>query len=189
MIDLCLKENGRIAALKNECFSVPFTPDAYGFFIETDGEKTDVELTAKTGMAVYAGSVENLLFSLEYGRYEDYLAIDLRIENTGGDFGGRIGFHTGVDTCMVSWPQWHDVFFPTLLRCEKTHLWGYFMNTAENALAIATDGPVASYDLRYNYAQYGEGDGGHRIHGADILFYQNTVLPARHPQHLRVMKA
>ena len=43
MIDLCLKENGRIIVLKNECFSVPFTPDTYGFFIETDGEKTDVD--------------------------------------------------------------------------------------------------------------------------------------------------
>lgn len=51
MIDLCLKENGRIVVLKNECFSVPFTPDAYGFFIETDGEKTDVELTVPTETA------------------------------------------------------------------------------------------------------------------------------------------
>jgi hypothetical protein len=51
---------------------------------------------------------------------------------------------------MKTYPQWHEVSFPTLLRGERTHLWGYFMNTAENALAIATDGPAASWDLRYN---------------------------------------
>lgn len=43
------------------------------------------------------------------------------------------------------------------------------MNTAGNALAIATSGPVASYDIRYNRLE--DGDYGHRILGTDILFF------------------
>ena len=100
------------------------------------------------------------------------------IENRGEDFCGKIGMHVGVDTYMEKYPFWHEKFFPTLLRCEKTHLWGYYMNTEENALAIATSAPVASYDIVYNYSEdpltKTKKEGLHRILGTDILFYQNT---------------
>ena len=186
-------EHGKIRDIQSGTFSVPFTPEKYGFFVEKNGKITDAELTEKDGaLSEYAGVIEDLAFCLRYEIFDTHLVIHVRIENKGEDFDGRIGFHTGPDTFMETYPQWHEVFFPTLLRCEKTHLWGYFMNTAENALAIATDGPAASWDLRYNALTDrtdGIVDGGHRIYGADILFYQNTILPERHPQNLRIMKA
>ena len=189
-------DHGKITDISSGSFTVPFTPDNYGFFVEKDGRIIDVDLTEKNAedpdRAGYAGAFESLAFALRYEDRGTYLVISVRIENDGDDFDGRIGFHTGVDTVMRSYPQWHKVFFPTLLRCEKTHLWGYFMNTAENALAVATDGPAASYDIRYNSLSDrtdGFVDGGHLVLGADILFYQNTILPKRHPQDLKVMRA
>ena len=102
-------------------------------------------------------------------------------------FRGTIGLQTGVDSRMEEYPQWHKPFFPTLLRCEKTHLWGYYMNTAGNALAIATSGPVASYDIRYNRLWYG--DYGHRIDGTELLFFADCSLPSRHPQNQKVLES
>ncbi len=187
------EEHGKIRDVQSGTISVPFTPEKYGFFVEKNGKITDAELTEKDeALSEYVGAFEDLAFGLKYEIFDTHLVIHVRIENRGEDFGGRIGFHIGPDTFMKTYPQWHEVFFPTLLRCEKTHLWGYFMNTAENALAIATDRPAASWDLRYNaLSDRTDGiiDGGHRIYGADILFYQNTILPERHPQNLRIMKA
>jgi hypothetical protein len=93
---------------------------------------------------------------------------------------------------MEKYPLWHEKFFPTLLRCEKTHFWGYYMNTAERALAIATAESVASYDIVYNYSAdpltKEKTEGKHRILGTDILFYQNTKLPDRHPEERKIMR-
>ncbi len=193
-MEIHFEESWKIKEICSKAFDIPFTPRNYGFFISKQDETFPVELMERSDPSshetIYTGTLEGLIFTMQYENCGEYLGIRVRIENTGDDFDGRIGFHTGVDTYMESYPQWHDVFFPTLLRCEKTHLWGYFMNTAENALAIATDAPVASYDLQYNgYYEDAMFHGLHRIFGADILFYQNTILPARHPQHLRVMKA
>ena len=60
------------------------------------------------------------------------------------------------------------------------------MNTAGNALAIATSGPVASYDIRYNRLE--DGDYGHRILGTDILFFHDGILPDRHTLDLNQLK-
>ena len=183
-------ENGIISNIKTGSFSVPFVPENYGFFVYRDDQHTAVELQ-KDGEG-YTGFIGDLKCSLCYEQQETFFAVHVKVENQGGDFDGRIGFHVGVDTYMERYPEWNDKFFPTLLRCEKTHLWGYYMNTAENALAVATAGPVASYDIQYNKVGDSvdeEKDCGHRIPGTDILFYQNTILPKRHPEHLKVMKA
>ena len=183
-------DDGGILNIKTGSFSVPFVPENYGFFVYKDDQHIAVELQ-KDGEE-YNGFVENLNCSLRYEQQENFFSVHIRIENQGKDFSGKIGFHVGVDTYMEKYPEWNDKFFPTLLRCEKTHLWGYYMNTAENALAVATSHPVASYDIQYN--KVGDSvdedkDCGHRIPGTDILFYQNTILPKRHPEHLKIMKA
>lgn len=140
--------NEKISAIITDDFTVPFMKDNYGFFLEKDGVKTNIELK-KSDMG-FAGECNGIEFGLSYKQMNNHLEINISIENKGKDFDGRIGFVTGVDSYMTHYPQWNDLFFPTLLRCEKTHLWGYYMNTAENALAIATKAPVASYDISYN---------------------------------------
>lgn len=181
---------GEISEIATDQFFVPFAPENYGFFVQKDEIHYAVELQEEQGS--FWGILENLHFKLDYESCEDFLKINVEIENQGTDFDGRIGFHMGVDTYMVGYPEWHDKFFPTLLRCEKTHLWGYYMNTKENALAVATAEPIASYDILYNMTEDSSASQelhcGHRIMGTDILFYQNTILPERHPEHLKIMR-
>ena len=182
-------KNEKISKIVTENFVVPFMEDNYGFFVEEAGEKKSVELLENGDK--YTGSYGDMAFELGYTQKSDFLEVNISIENKGQDFSGRIGFVTGIDSYMTHYPQWNDLFFPTLLRCEKTHLWGYYMNTAENALAIATSAPVASYDISYNMFAESETSihCGHRILGSNIYFYQNTVLPDRHPDNLKVFKA
>jgi len=181
--------NERIIKIEGDDFTVPFMKDNYGFFIEKDGVKTKIELTEAGNK--YMGIYEGITFGLSYTQRNDCLEINVSLENQGMDFDGRIGFVTGVDSYMTHYPQWNDLFFPTLLRCEKTHLWGYYMNTMENALAIATSEPVASYDISYNLFEESKDviHCGHRILGSNIYFYQNTILPERHPDNLKIFKS
>lgn len=158
--------------------------EGIGFFVEQGGQVNDIKMEKSSNSCLH-GKYGNLYFEQEHMVLEDREEIRIRIENKGDDFDGKIGFHTGVDSYMESYPQWHEKYFPTLLRCEKTHLWGYYMNTREQALAIVTQAPVASYDILYN--KLPEGDGGHRILGTDIALFQNTTLPARHPQDQKIL--
>ena len=184
-------EKGQISVIWGEGFSVPFLADRQGFFVETEKGTEEISLSADGDG--FCGEYEGLRFYRCYEKREDHLRLVIRIENHGGNFAGKIGYHVGVDTYMDRYPVWHEKFFPTLLRCEKTHFWGYYMNTAENALAIAADAPIASYDIVYNYSNdpltSDAFSGLHRILGTDLLFYQNTPLPERHPTHLKVMRA
>ena len=180
----------KIKEIRADGFTVPFLTDRQGFFIEKDSHVSEILLTPRE--AGFFGEFGDLFFSLWYEKAEDHLRLHIGIENRGEDFDGKIGMHVGVDTYMEKYPLWHEKFFPTLLRCEKTHLWGYYMNTEENALAIATSESVASYDIVYNYSANPlteeKTEGKHRILGTDILFYQNTQLPDRHPQERRILR-
>ena len=180
----------KIKSIQKDGFTVPFFSERQGFFVETEARTEEISLTScETG---FTGNYRDIFFSLRYETAQDYLCLHIGIENRGEDFCGKIGMHVGVDTYMEKYPLWHDKFFPTLLRCEKTHLWGYYMNTEENALAIATSAPVASYDIVYNYSEdpltKEKKEGLHRIYGTDILFYQNTPLPERHPQDRKILR-
>jgi hypothetical protein len=87
------------------------------------------------------------------------------------------GLQLGLDTWMEKWPDWNQRFFPTLLRCEKTHFWGYAMAPDGRILVIASPDPVASWSVDYN-------GGGHRIFTLNLDLLNAGPLPARHPQGL-----
>lgn len=175
---------GNIMSIETDVFTVPFTHHQ-GIFVEKNGEKRDIQI--RRNGDVFEATYEDVVFTLFYETGNEYLKINVKIENKKNvDFDYNIGFHMGIDSYMERYPQWHEAFFPTMLRCEKTHLWGYYMNTAENALAVATAEPVGSYDIVYN--RLPDGHYGHRICGTDILFFTNTRLPERHPQNFKVLK-
>lgn len=176
----------KISSISACNFTVPFD-DRYGFYAEIDGEMKDVTLAEKDG--TYFGELGELAFSLSYDVCDTYLKINVKVKNNGkDDFCGEIGFHSGVNSYFESYPQWHEPFFPTLLRCEKTHMWGYYMNSAENSLAVATDGPVSSYDIKYNiFHEHNNAHNGHRLYGTDFVFIKNVKLPERHPDNLKVL--
>lgn len=177
--------DGWLSYIEDSGFRIPFT-ESQGLFVETDGVRTQIPMYRKNGC--FRGNLEALHVSLSFVQENACVCLRIRLENRGKvPFRGTIGLQTGVDSWMEEYPQWHKPFFPTLLRCEKTHLWGYYRNTAGNALAIATSGPVASYDIRYNRLWYG--DYGHRIDGTELLFFTDCTLPSRHPQNQKVLEA
>lgn len=177
------RPEGWLAQLETDFCRIPFSANQ-GFFLECDGQETEIACSMQD--RVLAGSWENITVQAEYALHADHVRLHLQVANVGETaFTGKIGFHMGVDSFMANYPQWHEPFFPTMLRCEKTHLWGYYMNTAGNALAVATENSVASYDIRYN--RLADGDYGHRILGTDILLIHDGQLPQRHPDGLRCL--
>lgn len=184
-MNIQLKSNGWLSQICCDDYSVPFT-EHQGFFVEREGQETQIPCCWQNG--ILRGEQDGIKVTAQYKTEADFISLHLQIENTRADaFVGKIGFHTGVDSWMERYPQWHTTFFPTLLRCEKTHMWGYYMNTAGNALAIATSAGVASYDIGYN--RLDDGDFGHRICGTDILFIHDGKMPDRHPQNLNCLPA
>ena len=176
-------QEGWLEAIQCAGYTIPFTADQ-GFFV-CEGEKETVIPCVHEGNDL-VGCWEGIAVHAAFTQTGDAVRLHIRLENTTSrDLHCCVGFHMGVDTCMETYPQWHKPFFPTLLRCEKTHLWGYYMNTAGNALAVATDAPVASYGIRYN--RLADGDYGHRITGTDIYFLHTGDQPPRHPQNLKVL--
>lgn len=90
----------------------------------------------------------------------------------------RVSLMLGVDTYMDEYPAWNGKVFPTMLRCEKTHLWGYLRSPGGQILGVACPDPVPSWSLEYN--QFFS-DNGHRIYTVRLDLMTDKPLPDRHP--------
>ena len=90
---------------------------------------------------------------------------------------GMASVRLGINTSMEDPKVYSNQFFPTMLRCEKTHLWGYFEAPDGRVLAICSPDAVASW--HNNYAELG-----HRIHTVTLDLMHPLPLPQRHPQTL-----
>ncbi len=185
---------GAISSFCANGINVPFGDDLGPSFYykHKDGRRIPVTLSGDEKCA--AGEAEGVRFTLSSEGHGDHLTINATIENVSDkDFAPEfVGLKIGIDTYMIEYPQWNDVFFPTFLRCEKTHFWGYFMSPSEKVVSITCDTPVAAWELDYNYLDpelEDEGGFGHRIHTANLLLLCSGELPERHPQDLRSLKA
>lgn len=97
----------------------------------------------------------------------------------------QLSLRLGIDTEMASYPHWRTVFFPTLMRCERSHFWGYFMTPMGRILTVACPDPIASYHLHYNNSKHRISFGnGHRIRTVSLDLLNPAPLPERHPQGL-----
>jgi hypothetical protein len=90
----------------------------------------------------------------------------------------RLPLTLGVDSFMDSYPRWNGLFFPTLLRCEPTHLWGYMMTPTGRILGIASPDPVGSYTIEYVQAMYA-----HYIYTVSLDLLQKPPVPSHHPAY------
>ncbi len=150
----------------------------------------DAKLQSVAGSRTsFAGTADGIRYSLRYALEGGRLAIMAGMKNE------RASAYTpkaarlvlGINCEMLSYPTWNDRYFPTLLRCEKTHFWGYFMTPRGRILTIGSPDPVASYTLNYEKSSWG--DGGHLINTCSLDLMHALPLPARHPQHLVSLKA
>lgn len=190
MIDYKLLPGGALDYADFDGTKITFRHDGYrGFqFLVYSHEREFAVRLCDDLTGEYCG----LSFSLDYSVTDDALAVCCRVKNTtDSDFSAdRLGVRLGTDCYMEKYPDWNDRFFPTLLRCEKTHFWGYFMSPDGKVLGICSPDPVASWSLDYNRALYGkENHVGHRIYSAVVDLLNKSPQPARHPEGLCVLHA
>lgn len=156
------------------------------FYYKTGDKIIDLPLSEQSA-TLRRGIYDDLSYSVEYKVENDRLMWLLKIKN-GQNVPIQpttIGIKTGLNPYMDHYPDWEDKFFPTLLRCEKTHFWGYLMSPLGKILVIASPDPVASWS--HEYSKVGSPlyqDEGHRITSINIDLINALPLPERHPQNL-----
>ncbi len=141
------------------------------------------KLTAVAGgRTAYEGTADGIRFHLEYSKDQagrltvtatavNTTAVEWRPETA--------GIKVGLDCWMAKYPDWNQAFVPTILRCEKTHFWGYAMTPKGRVVAVASPDPVASWSIDYV--------GDHRISTFNIDLLNAPPLPPRHPQNLSAL--
>ena len=174
-----------------QTLKVGFCRDGYAgprWYFNLDEKEHGVELTCadETGLR-FSGRSQGLTFSLAYEMTGNRLAVIASITNTSGKVfrPEKCGLKIGIDTYMDIYPNWNDKYFPTLLRCEKTHFWGYLMSPLGKILTVCSPDAIASWSLDYNYVyDNGARYGGHRIHTFNLEMLNAGPLPQRHPDEL-----
>ena len=170
-MNIKLNDKNIISEIEYKGIKVPFCDMDCVLYYKKNGEQISLDLP----------------YYVEYAENEDMLTVTVKIKNDSDtDFTPEaIGFRIGIDSYMESYPEWNDKFFPSYLRCEKTHFTGYFMSPLGKIAVVTCDGPVAAWELEYN--KWGTEDEmnchfGHRIYTADLLLTVNDKLPERHPK-------
>lgn len=166
---------------------IPFRDDEHAgpqLFVSNNDKKMTINLNCDEN-ELFIGYFKKIKFTLKYTISENMFIIEINIENSDTkDFiCEKAGLELGIDSYMESYPEWDNCFFPTLLRCEKTHFWGYMMSPMGKVIAIASKDPIASWSLEYNKVNYdGEISVGHRIYTVCLDLLNTNPLPERHPQ-------
>ena len=180
-------DNGTIQSLTwkrpgSEPVDLVFRQDrfaGFSFHVKTarGGEVLLPLARVQPGREDFALNQDGINYSLAYAVKEDRLEVVAQIKNESGQpfSPARVWVNVGVDTEMAKFPEWNQRFFPTLLRCEKTHFWGYFMRPDGIILGIASPDPIASWANDYN-------GGGHRIFTSCLDLLNQDPQPSRHPQ-------
>ena len=147
----------------------------------------DVHLQKQEGSEPnFGGTANGIRYSLLYRLQNNRLAIVAGLKNESAtDYAPKAArLVIGIDCEMKTFPSWNDRYFPTLLRCEKTHFWGYLMTPKGQILTIGSASPVASHNINYDETIWGAGDGGHLIRTCSLDLLHALPLPSRHPQNL-----
>lgn len=130
---------------------------------------------------------------IKYREYRGCPAMEVTLTNRGNVTfqPEKAGLKLGIDTYMDKYPDWFHKYFPTLMRCEKTHFYGYLQTPEEHTLALVSEQPVASWSVDYNLGYMDPAPYwfmGHRIESLNLDLLNELPLPDRHPQHLYELK-
>lgn len=99
----------------------------------------------------------------------------------------KAGLKLGIDTYMERYPEWFGKYFPTLLRNEKSHFYGYLQSPAQHTVALVSEQPVASWSIDYNLGYMDPAPHwfmGHRIESLNLDLLNRLPLPSHYPQDL-----
>lgn len=182
--------DGSLDSLSAGGCPVPLRRDRYRgmkLWLQMAGEPREIPLTP-VGESVFAARVQEQDYQLSYRETGGALEVKIRVHNSDEvSFCPRTLFlTTGIDCYMERYPQWNEMLFPTLLRCEKTHFWGYCMSPQGMVLAMASPDPIASWSLEYSrlqdeWSEHHYLTGGHRIDTFHLHLLAAQPQPQRHP--------
>ena len=142
-------ELGRPTLLEFRGMSVKFSSRRPLALILKDGGE-DVELPLRRAPdGAMVGEYGAIAYDIKFSWSEECFGIRVSVTNMEkSTFSPELlCLRLGIDTYMVKYPQWNDCFFPTLLRCEKTHFYGYLMSPRGDMLGVGCREPVAAYHL------------------------------------------
>ena len=114
--------------------TVEFRTDGYaGPALYRDGMNLPL-LPDRKGLR-YVGEQGGLRYALKYRTDGKGMELEVHCKNVSGKDLDSLQFslRLGINTEMDAYPHWRKVFFPTLLRCEKTHFWGVFDESGRTA--------------------------------------------------------
>lgn len=172
--------------------TIPFfkkTDKAGPLFYVKDDDKEWRGKWVACGWNTYKCEVEGVECVLRYKEHRSWPAIEVTLTNRSvvPFQPQKAGLKMGIDTYMDKYPDWFHKYFPTLMRCEKTHFYGYMQTPEEHTLAIASEQPVASWSVDYNLGYMSSSKHwfmGHRIESLNLDLMNELPLPEGHPQDL-----
>jgi len=194
--EVSISEEGKIlnykSTMSGKAGDIQFRDDEY-----SGPAFEGIELSvADKNQLLFSGVKDNVKYSIQYKNEKGMLALIATIENIGKalhipDYERLI---LGLDTYMEKYPDWNYTFFPTMLRSEKTHFFGYAMSPLGRVLAFASPDPLASWNYHYmNRTRIFKGEKlirpAPRIYTISMDLIHCLPLPNRHPQHLTSIKS
>jgi len=128
--------------------------------------------------SVYCGEMQGIIYQIIYSVINKGLRLNVTIQNNSGqDFiPKQLPLYLGINTYMDKFPQWNQLYFPTFLRCEPTHFWGYMMTPLGKILGISCKDPVGSYTVEYQKSLYS-----HYIYTVTLDLMHKPPLPDHNP--------
>ena len=168
-------------------FYVYKTENFSGPSLQLNGE--ELLFSRQVGENCFEGNFRGVEYSIKYISDVNCLGIVVSCKNISNQNMEDIQFslRLGINTCMKTYPEWRSIYFPTLLKCEKTHFWGYFMRPDGNILTVTSPDPIASYHLHYNNTTRNFGHG-HWIHTASLDLLNPGPLPEENPENCHSLK-
>ena len=158
------------------------------FYVKRENKET-VSDWIPIGNNSYKANIDDVECILKYKEYKHQPAIEIRLTNKNSATyqPQKAGLKLGVDIYMDKYPDWNNKYFPTLMRNERTHFYGYLQTPHENIFALVSEQPVASWSIDYNLDyEYPTGYWfmGHRLESLNIDLLNQLPLPDHNPQNL-----
>lgn len=162
------------------------------FYAILDGKEVTVPWIPD-GRRSYRAIIDEVECRLTYKSWKGQPAIEVKLINNGhAPFQPeKAGLRMGIDTYMDKYPDWFGKYFPTLMRNERTHFYGYMQTPAGHVLGIVSPQPIASWSVDYNLGYQDPAPHwfmGHRIESLNLDLLNALPLPGRHPQNLWMLE-
>lgn len=194
--DMFLSSNGCIEQIifkgKKVNDTIPFFSEGKNegpsFYTRVNGKNTVAQWIPE-GVYSYRADIAGIECRMTYLNHKGVPSLKVKLTNLSHvPFQPqKAGLKMGIDTYMDKYPYWFSKYFPTLMRNEKTHFYGYLQNPREHTLGIVSEQPIASWSVDYNLGYQDPASYwfmGHRIESLNLDLLNCLPLPDRHPQEL-----